>query len=94
MDEQTIEWKGYKIRRESGLFVVYCHTRTIPDKFTTLNKALAAAKRHAYKKLDRAFKAATEGIKRSQLPVKDKMRKYKKLCKEHSMLLSSLSSED
>lgn len=94
MDEQTIEWKGYKIRRSGGLFTVTHHTRTLPDKFTTFNKALAAAKRHAYKEIDKAFKSATEGIKRSQLPIKDKMRKYKKLCKEHSMLLSNLSSED
>ena len=67
--------------------------KRLKEMFTSVSKAKEWVVSKLRKEIEKKFNASVYMLKRNQ-DLKLKMREYKKLCKERSMLLSNLLLED
>ena len=96
MGESAVEWKGFKIEPYGKVYLVRHkrNGRAFDTSYTTVSKAKEGIIKYAKKKAEEAFKIEKRKLLKFCKDIKERQRRYKKLCKDHSTLLSNLLSED
>ena len=78
VEEQTKDWKTYRIKYEKGLYHVWCSTH-YKESFTMYVMAAAYIEEAIRNKEVKRLREAINGIKRSGKTIKQRSRRYKKL---------------